>query len=344
VYTIDGTPIRNYGLERDDFGMIVPQGAPGVVRESSSPAVQASKRRKITKNPRDSSSESENLPATLSSQQRNSTPAYTTNSEMTDFEEESSDEMTSVESDRDVSMFTGNDLPRDEGNNIETLTSDSSVNVSVSASQRLKKPHTRHRTQRDTSPGSHAGFFEQDHQVFEHMNEDMDLGSFGKSGTSAGPQKEDHNRYDETSASNSLPARHHESPRSSSRESSPDGLGATFDAGHGRPSNVSEIQRSQEHLAFSHDVERTSRPISSGSSPIVITTIEDSHPSIAGESGSLVPQSADPNIGIRDLREEVAEEEAQTEIETRVERHGFDSVTVSNPGNANRQSSRAQPS
>jgi hypothetical protein len=248
---------------------------------------------------------------------------------MTDFEEESSDGMTSVESDRDVSMFPGNDLPRDEGNNIETLTSDSSVNVSVSASQRLKRPHTRHSTQRDTSPGSHAGSVEQDHQVFEHMNEDMDLGSFGKSGTSAGPQKEDHNRYDETSASNSLPARHHESPRSSSRESSPDGLGATFDAGHERPS--SEIQRSQEHLAFSHDVERTSRPMSSGSSPIVITTIEDSHLSIAGESGSLVPQSADPNIGIRDLREEVAEEEAQTEIETRVERHGFDNVAVSNP-------------
>jgi hypothetical protein len=46
VYTIDGTPIRNYGLERDGFGMIVPHGALGVVRESSSPTVQASKRRK----------------------------------------------------------------------------------------------------------------------------------------------------------------------------------------------------------------------------------------------------------------------------------------------------------
>ena len=46
VYIIDGTPIRNYGLERDVFGMIVPHGAPGVVRESSSPTVQASKRRK----------------------------------------------------------------------------------------------------------------------------------------------------------------------------------------------------------------------------------------------------------------------------------------------------------
>ena len=55
VYTIGGTPIRNYGLERDKFGMIVPHGVPGVLPESSSPTVQASKRRKITNNTRDSS-------------------------------------------------------------------------------------------------------------------------------------------------------------------------------------------------------------------------------------------------------------------------------------------------
>jgi hypothetical protein len=332
VYTIDGTPIRNYGLERDDFGMIVPQGAPGVVRESSSPTVQASKRRKITKSPQDSSSESENLPATLSSQQRKSTPAYTTSSEiseMTDFEEESSDEMTSVESDRDASMFTGKDLPRDDGNNTETLTSGSSVNVSVSAFQRLERPHTSHSTRRDTSRGSHAGSLEQVYQVSEDMNEDMDLNSFGKNETSAEPQNKDHDRYDETSTSNSLPARHHGSPRSSSRENSPDDSGAILDAGHERPS--SGIQRSQEHFVFSHNVEGTSRPMSSGSSPVVVATIEDSHLSIAGESGSLDPQSSDPTIDIRNLREEVAEEEAQTEIETRVERHGFDSVAVSNP-------------
>jgi hypothetical protein len=39
VYTIGGTPIRDYGLERDDFGMIVPHSAPGVVPESPSPTI-----------------------------------------------------------------------------------------------------------------------------------------------------------------------------------------------------------------------------------------------------------------------------------------------------------------
>jgi hypothetical protein len=66
MYTIGGTPIRNYGLERDYFG-IVPHGAPGIVLESSSPTIQASKRRRITKDPRNSSGESEDLPMTLSS-------------------------------------------------------------------------------------------------------------------------------------------------------------------------------------------------------------------------------------------------------------------------------------
>jgi hypothetical protein len=65
-YTIGGTPIRNYSLERDDFSMIVPHGALGVVPESSSLIVQANKRRKKTKILRDSLNELEDLPITLS--------------------------------------------------------------------------------------------------------------------------------------------------------------------------------------------------------------------------------------------------------------------------------------
>jgi hypothetical protein len=122
VYTIGGTPIRNYGLERDDFGMIVPHGALGIVSESSSPTIQANKHCAIMKDLHDSSDESEDLPVTLSSQQCSSTPLYTTDSEMTDFEEDSSDDLTSVESDRGVPNFTSNDLPQDNRNNIEILT------------------------------------------------------------------------------------------------------------------------------------------------------------------------------------------------------------------------------
>jgi hypothetical protein len=133
VYTISGTPIRNYSLKRDEFGMIVPHGAPGVVPESLSPTVQASKRRKTMKDPCDSLAESEDLPVTLSSQQCSPTPSYTIDSEMTDFEEGSNDDLTSVESDRDVPNFTGNDLPQDSRNNTKILTSHMSADASVSA-------------------------------------------------------------------------------------------------------------------------------------------------------------------------------------------------------------------
>jgi hypothetical protein len=177
VYTISGTPVRNYGLERDEFGMIVPHGAPDVVPESSSPTVQASKRRKIMKDPRDSSAESEDLPVTLSSQQCSPTPSYTTDSEMTDFEEGSNDDLTSVESDRDVSNFTSNDLLQDSRNNTKILTSHMSADASVSAFQRTKRPYTNHSAREDTSQGSDAGSLKRDHQVSEDPSEDRDLGS-----------------------------------------------------------------------------------------------------------------------------------------------------------------------
>jgi hypothetical protein len=113
--------------------MIIPYGALGVVPESSSPTIQASKRRKIMKDPRDSSAESEDLLVTLSSQQCSSTLSYATDSEITDFEEDSNDDLTSVESDRDVPNFIGNDLLQDSRNNTKILTSHMSANASVSA-------------------------------------------------------------------------------------------------------------------------------------------------------------------------------------------------------------------
>jgi hypothetical protein len=116
VYTIGGTPIRNYGLERDEFGMIVPHGGPGVVPESSSSIVEASKRCKTTKNPDASLGEPEDLLVTLPSQQCSSIPSYTTDSELTDFEEISSDDLTRAESDHGIPNFTGNNLLQDDSN------------------------------------------------------------------------------------------------------------------------------------------------------------------------------------------------------------------------------------
>jgi hypothetical protein len=113
--------------------MIVPHGALGVVSQSPSLAIQASKRYKVTKGPRSSSGESENLPVTPPSQQCSFSPSYTTDSEMIDFEEGSSDNLISVESDRGILDLTGNDRPQDNRNNVEVLDSGLSANMSMSA-------------------------------------------------------------------------------------------------------------------------------------------------------------------------------------------------------------------
>jgi hypothetical protein len=110
VYTISRTPIRNYSLERDEFSIIVPYGILGVVLESLIPTVQASKYCKITKRPRDSLAESEDLLVTLSSQQYSPILLYTTDLEITNFEEGSNNDLTSIESDCDIPNFIGNDL------------------------------------------------------------------------------------------------------------------------------------------------------------------------------------------------------------------------------------------
>jgi hypothetical protein len=215
VYTIGGTPIRNYGLERDDFGMIVPHGAPGVVAESLSPTVQARKRRKVMKSPRDSSGESEDLPLALSSQQCSSAPAYTTDSETTDFEEGGSDDLISVESDRGVPDFTGNDRLQGNRNNVEILNSGVSANTSVSAFQRTKRPYPNLSIRGDTSQGSDAGSLEWDHQMYEDPSGDGDFDSSLEVDISAELEEDGHDRDDETATSNSRSTRHEGFSRSS---------------------------------------------------------------------------------------------------------------------------------
>jgi hypothetical protein len=48
--TITRAPIREYGLETNKYGMIVPRRVLGINRDTSSPTYQASKRRKMEYN------------------------------------------------------------------------------------------------------------------------------------------------------------------------------------------------------------------------------------------------------------------------------------------------------
>lgn len=89
AFTIAGTPIRDYGLETDKHGMVVPREGPGVIRDTSSPSDRVRKRRKLGHLAVEDLRVTRNPSAALASPQISSTAASTPVSELTQFEEES---------------------------------------------------------------------------------------------------------------------------------------------------------------------------------------------------------------------------------------------------------------
>jgi hypothetical protein len=123
VNTIAGTPIRDYGLETDRYGMVVPHERPGVTRDVLSPSHRASKRRKlghlVVGDPRESTNPS-TAPDSL---QLSSTSVSTPVSELTQFEEESCNHTISGGLDsRSRTSFINGNLAGD-ANPVENLTS-----------------------------------------------------------------------------------------------------------------------------------------------------------------------------------------------------------------------------
>jgi hypothetical protein len=126
-YTIDGTPIREHGLKRDRFSMIVPDGAPGIVRKSSSPSRQAGKRRRVNRNGYESSTEPEDLRLPVSCHQSTPTSMYRSDSEMTDSEEESISGSASANSSCGMQTSINQGGSRSSTNGPDGLTSEASV-------------------------------------------------------------------------------------------------------------------------------------------------------------------------------------------------------------------------
>jgi len=127
TYTIDGTPIREHGLKRDRFSMIVPDSAPGVARKSSSPSRQANKRRRVDRNDYESSAEPEELQLPTSWHQPAPTSAYTTESEMTEFVEEGSTGSLNADIGSDAQTYADEDELRRDTDDNESLTPEPSV-------------------------------------------------------------------------------------------------------------------------------------------------------------------------------------------------------------------------
>jgi hypothetical protein len=100
-----------------------------------------------------------------------------------------------------------------------------------------------------------------------------------------------------------------------------------FDSGHQR--SFSDIQGSPKHFPLSQNVEDSSRSASPESSLVVIAAIQDSHLSIMDESGPPLLHRPDLSIDIQTLRDEVAEEEMRTEVETGDGLHRPSNITAS---------------
>lgn len=90
IYTVGGTPIRGHGLGPDRFSMIVPDGILGLDRKSASPSRQANKRRRLNRNDYESSADPEDLQSPTSWTRVTLASTHGSDSEMTEFEEESS--------------------------------------------------------------------------------------------------------------------------------------------------------------------------------------------------------------------------------------------------------------
>jgi hypothetical protein len=127
VHTINGTPIQEHGLRPDKFSMIVPAAIPRLERRSSSPSRQANKRRKVDRNEHESSAQPEDTQLPVSCHQSTPTSMYGSDSEMTEFQEESTSGSASA------NLSCGMQTPIDQGESPsgtdgpESLTSEASV-------------------------------------------------------------------------------------------------------------------------------------------------------------------------------------------------------------------------
>lgn len=93
--TIAGTPLRDYGLEPDKYGMIVPHSAPGVLRESSSPSGRPVKRCKLDRRALAGHKGPEQRSALRNPQADTTVSAHTSDAEMTEVDGISASDLTS---------------------------------------------------------------------------------------------------------------------------------------------------------------------------------------------------------------------------------------------------------
>lgn len=90
IYTINGTPIREYGLTPDRFSMIVPSSSSGLEPKSPSPIRQGNKRRRMEKHDHEGLARTEDRQLPEPCHQTTFAPTHISDSEMMELEEDDS--------------------------------------------------------------------------------------------------------------------------------------------------------------------------------------------------------------------------------------------------------------
>jgi hypothetical protein len=127
MFTIGGTPIQEHGLASDRFGMIVPDSTSRSELKSTIPNRQANKRRRMNRNDHMSSAETEDLQVSDSCHQPAFASTYRSDSELTEFEEETFAGSAGANSGCSLQTPIGRSGLRSDVNDAQNLTPEASV-------------------------------------------------------------------------------------------------------------------------------------------------------------------------------------------------------------------------
>lgn len=176
IYTINGTPIREYGLAPDQFSMIVPGGTSGLEPKSPSPSRQANKRRRLEGTHHEGLARTEDSQVPESCHQNISMPTYISDSEMTELEEENSVGSMSAKPSTDLRTSMDQSELRSHINNAKCTSPEESVRETPNSSMpsQLQCACASHNVMADTA----ISHFPQDDMSAEMQTENHEGGAY----------------------------------------------------------------------------------------------------------------------------------------------------------------------
>jgi hypothetical protein len=306
---IVGTPIRNFGLERDKHGMIVPDGTFGIVRRSPGPAAQARERRRVEERLSHSIDNFDDESTTSLSSQLSSTSSRITGSQLTEFFEEDHNGSTGAD------FASYEQTMTDEGSGADPLTPDLATNTAgaVVSSQEIPPVAPICNARHSREDGLDTRFLDRDRRVFGSLEQDMELICTQASDVPAVMQAENDPLRSENSVERFLPTCARSFAGASPRASNPDDSSGSLSADHQLLSDKRQFR--ERHLALFIDEDEedlfSGRPADSSLS--AFTAGQKHHFENSYEHGS--PFIRSPELDIMEWQDDTIEHDIHMEVD-----------------------------